>query len=382
MNDNLKVAIVHDWLPIIGGAEGVLKEIIKVFPDADIFTLLNFLKEDEIKSLGIKNLKTSYLNKLPGIKRYYRKLLPLYPMAIEDFDLYEYDLIISSSAAISKGVITGGHQTHVSYVHSPARYAWDMTHKYLKQTNLDKGVKGFLTKFFLSNFRIWDYRTANGVDQFISNSNYIKKRIWKVYRREAEVIYPPVEIERFTLCEEKEDFYLTASRMVPYKRIDLIAEAFSKMPDKKLVICGDGPEMEKISHICKDCPNIQLVGYQTNETLKSYMQKAKAFVFAAEEDFGVVPVEAQACGTPVIAYGSGGALETVISVEQDPAHATGIFFLEQTSTSIENAVRRFEEMSDKINYKNCRKNAEKFSPEVFREKLKQLIARTVIKKYS
>ena len=229
----LKVAIVHDWLPLIAGAERVLEQMTKLYPQADIYTLFNFLSEEEEKLFGDCKITASYLNKLPGVKKYYRKLLSFCPQAIESFDLSEYDVVISSSHVVAKGCITGAEQVHISYVHSPARYAWDLTHHYLKQTGLNKGIKGYLAKSMLSKFRIWDYRTANGVDQFVANSAYIKKRIWKVYRRDAEVIYPPVDVNRFEFKDQKEEFYLAASRMVPYKRIDLIASAFAEMPDKK-----------------------------------------------------------------------------------------------------------------------------------------------------
>ena len=312
---SLKIAVVHDWLPLIGGAEQVLRQILKAYPGADLYTLFDFLSDEERASLGIKNITVSNLNKLPGVKQYYRHLLPFLPQAVENFDLHKYNLVISSSHLVAKGVITGAHQVHVSYVHSPARYAWDMTHQYLNQAGLQKGPKGWLAKRLLYKFRIWDYRTPNGVDVFIANSRYIKRRIHKVYRRDANIIYPPVDIDRFSLRTQKEDFYLTASRMVPYKRIDLIAEAFAGMKDRKLVIIGDGPEMPKVAALAENASNITLMGYQSGDVLIDHMRRAKAFVFAAEEDFGIVPVEAQACGTPVIAYGAGGALETVIDLE-------------------------------------------------------------------
>ena len=374
----MKIAVVHDWLPVIAGGEAVLKEILATYPDSDVFTLLNFLNDEQMESLGIKNVKTSALNTLPFIEKYYRKLLGFYPQAIEDFDLSSYDLIISSSAAFAKGVIVGADQVHIAYVHSPARYAWDMTHDYLNQAGLNKGIKGYMAKKILSQFRIWDSRTPNGVDVFVANSEFIRKRIWRVYRREAEVIYPPVAIERFTLEESKEDFFLTASRMVPYKRIDLIASAFTRMPEKKLVIIGDGPEMPIIKDICKGHSNITLMGYQNNDVLVDMMRKAKAFVFAAKEDFGIVPVEAQACGTPVIAYGAGGALETVVDIKLDNDKGTGLFFDNQTEDSLIEAVREFDQYT--FVPLSCRKNAEKFSPEIFRKKLKDMVSKSVLEK--
>ncbi len=374
MSNNVKkVAIVHDWLPLIGGAEKVLAEILKIYPDADVYTLFDFLDDEERNSLGIKNITTSYLNKWPKVKKYYRYLFPFYPLAIENFDLYDYDLVISSSHLVAKGVITGAHQVHVSYVHSPARYAWDFSHQYLKQTGYDKGFKGIIVKHLLSRLRIWDYRTANGVDHFIANSDYIRKRIWKVYRREADVVCPPIDIEKFTFQEDKEDFYVTASRMVPYKRIDIIAKAFVDMPEKKLVIIGDGPEMNKIRAIAEDAENIQLMGYQSTEVLRDHMKRAKAFIFAAEEDFGIIPVEAQACGTPVIAFGKGGALETVVGYSENPDIASGIFFDSQTPAAIMEALHSFENIADKVKAKNCLVNAQKFTSDVFQSKLKQIV---------
>lgn len=371
--ENLKVAIVHDWLPVIGGAERVLEQMVKVLPHADIYTLFNFLSDEQLASLGIRSVSTSALNRWPKVKKYYRNLLPLIPQAIEDFDLSKYDLIVTSSAAFSKGVITGANQLHISYVHSPARYAWEMMHQYLNQSGLNRGIKGYLAKYILSKFRIWDYRTPNGVDHFIANSNFISHRIKRVYRRDSEVIYPPVNLETFELQTQKKNYFLTASRMVPYKRVDLVVEAFAHMPDCELVVIGDGPELYKVKALAQGHSNIKLLGYVENERLKTYMQEARAFVFAAEEDFGIVPVEAQACGTPVIAYGAGGALETVVGYDRAPERATGVFFKEQTSESLRDAVRYFQKIADRILPENCRRNAESFAPEVFRSKLEHAI---------
>lgn len=279
------------------------------------------------------------------------------PLAIEQLDLSAYDLVISSSHCVAKGVMTGPNQIHISYVHSPIRYAWDLQHQYLRESGLNKGLKGWLAKAILHYMRLWDYRTSNGVDYFIANSKFIAKRIWKCYRREADVIYPPVDVDAFELCEQKEDYYMTASRMVPYKKMDLIVEAFSKMLDKKLIVIGDGPDFAKIK--AKAGKNVELMGYQPFAVLKEKMQHAKAFVFAAEEDFGITPVEAQACGTPVIAFGKGGALETVVD------DVTGTFFAEQTVESIVEAVNHFEAKNGGYEPKACRENAEKFSNERF-----------------
>lgn len=371
----MKVAIVHDWLPLLAGAEKVLKELLEIYPNADVYTLFDFLTDEERKSLGAKKITTSYLNRLPKVKKYYRNLILLCTQAIEDFDLSDYDLVISSSHTVAKGVITSPKQIHVSYVHSPARYAWDMMHHYLKEAGLQRGPKAYLAKYMLHKFRIWDMRTANGVDYYIANSDYIRRRIWKVYRREAEIICPPVDTAQFEIATQKDDFYLAASRMVPYKRIPLIAQAFAKMPDKKLVIIGDGPEFEKTKEAAKNCSNITLLGYQPNAVLKDHMQRAKAFVFAAEEDFGIMPVEAQACGTPVIAFGAGGALETVIDIRKNNALGTGVFFNEQTADAIIQSVNEFENLKQDITPEKCRTNAEKFSILTFRQKILDAVER-------
>jgi glycosyltransferase involved in cell wall biosynthesis len=361
----MKIAIIHEWLTTYAGSEKVLEQMLEIYPEADVFTIVDFLSPEHRGFLKGKKVNTSFIQKLPFAKGKYRQYLPLMPLAVEQFDMTGYDLILSSSHAVSKGVITGPNQLHISYVHSPIRYAWDMQHQYLQESGLQTGVKGMLAKLVLSRMRMWDSRTANGVDYFIANSQFIASRIWKVYRREATVIYPPVDVNSFKLREDKEQFYLTASRMVPYKKMDLIVEAFSKMPDKKLIVIGDGPDMNKVRDHATS--NIQVLGYQSNEVLVDHMQRAKAFVFAAEEDFGITVVEAQACGTPVIAYGRGGSLETIRGL--DAINPTGIFFEKQTIESIIAGVTRFEEASAKLTPTNCRKNAMRFSPEVFRKTL-------------
>lgn len=358
---NVKVAVVCDWLVVYAGAERVLEQILRIYPEADVFCLVDFIPQGKRDFLLNKKTYTSFIQNLPKARSKYRSYLPLMPLAIEQLDVTGYDLVISSSHAVAKGIMTGPNQVHISYVHSPIRYAWDLQHQYLHEAGLEKGLKGWLAKVILHYIRMWDYRTANGVDHFIANSKFIARRIKKVYGREAEVIYPPVDVDAYQMCEQKENFYLTASRMVPYKKIKLIVEAFNEIPDKKLVVIGDGPDFAKTKAIAG--ANIELMGYQSFEVLKEKMQKAKAFVFAAEEDFGITPVEAQACGTPVIAYGKGGALETVRGLDKE--NPTGLFFESQTVDSIVNAVKRFEQEGYKITAENCRKNAEKFSVENF-----------------
>jgi glycosyltransferase involved in cell wall biosynthesis len=360
----VKVAVIHDWLVELGGAELVLKEILQCYPNADVFSLIDFLSEkDREFYIQGKEVTTSFLQKMPKAKTMYRNYLPLMPIAIEQLDLRGYDLVISSSYAAAKGVITGPNQVHVCYCHSPIRYAWDMQFQYLEESGLTRGLKSMFVKYILHKIRNWDVRTSFSVDHFISNSKFIGKRIHKVYKRDSTVIYPPVNLDDFTLCEEKHDFYLTASRMVPYKKIDLIVRAFNKMPDKKLVVIGTGPDFDKIKK--QAGANVELMGYQAFEQLKEKMRQAKAFVFAAEEDFGIVPVEAQACGTPVIAFGKGGALETVIN------GTTGIYFDKQEEQSIVNAVNEFEKQE--FDPKVIREHAESFSTPRFHKELMSYI---------
>lgn len=365
----MKIAIIHDWLVTYAGAERVLEQMLNVFPEADLYSMVDFLPIDKRDFIKNKEVKTSFIQKLPFSKNKYRQYLPFMPLAVEQFDLSSYDIVISSSHAVAKGVLTGPDQLHLCMCYSPIRYAWDLQHQYLKESGLDKGIKGWVAKSILHHMRNWDYRTANGVNGFMAISQFIAKRIWKVYRRESTLIYPPVDVQAFTFCEKKEDFYLTASRMVPYKKIDLIVEAFSQMPDKKLVVIGDGPDYEKIK--AKAGKNIQLLGYQSFSVLKEHMQKAKAFVFAAEEDFGIAPLEAQASGTPVIAYGKGGALETIHGL--DRPMPTGVFFDKQTISSIIESVDIFEKKIDKISATACRENALRFAPERFRKEFEQYV---------
>lgn len=356
-----RVAVVCDWLTVYAGGEKVLEQILGVVPHAELYSLVDFLPAEQRGFIGHKPVTTSFIQRLPFAKTHYRQYLPLMPLAIEQFDLSGYDLVISSSHAVAKGVLTGPDQLHLCYCHSPIRYAWDLQAQYLRESGLERGPKGALARLLLHRIRLWDSRTPNGVDAFIANSEFIARRVHKVYRRDATVIYPPVDVAGFTLQEHKEDFYFTASRMVPYKKIDLIVEAFAGMPDKKLVVIGSGPDFEKIR--AKAGPNVELLGFQPFEVLKSYMQRARAFVFAAKEDFGIVPLEAQACGTPVVAFGKGGSLETVRAGE------TGVFFGEQTAPSIQEAVRRFETLS--FDPETVRRHAERFSAPRFRDEFRR-----------
>ncbi|WP_028225250.1 glycosyltransferase family 4 protein [Paraburkholderia ferrariae] len=366
-----RVAIVHDWLVTYAGAERVLEQIIACFPEADLFAVVDFVEEKDRAFLRGKRVTTSFIQRLPLARKRYRTWLPLMPLAIEQLDVSAYDVVISSSHAVAKGVLTGPDQFHLSYVHSPIRYAWDLQHQYLQESQLTRGTKSVLARLILHYIRNWDVRTANSVDQFVANSEFIARRIHKVYQRDAAVVYPPVDIEAFALETRKDDFYLTASRLVPYKKIDLIVEAFARMPERKLVVIGDGPDMQKVR--AKATPNVEVMGYQPFAVLHDRMRRARAFVFAAEEDFGISVVEAQACGTPVIAYGKGGALETV----REGARPTGLFFEEQSAQAIISAVEAFEREPGYFRAEDCRANAERFSAARFREQLFARVAQAV-----
>lgn len=365
----MKIALVHEWFVNHAGSEKVVEQILKCYPDADLFAVVDFLAPAERGFIMNKPVSTSFIQRLPFARKKYRAYLPLMPLAMEQLDLSAYDLVISSSHAVAKGVLTGPDQLHISYVHSPMRYAWDLQHQYLRESGLVRGIKAMLARFMLHKLRLWDTRTANGVDHFLANSRFIARRINKTYRREAEVLYPPVDVAGFEFQEAKQDFYLTASRMVPYKKMDLIVEAFSRMPDKRLVVIGEGPDFEKVKRLAG--PNVEMLGYQSFAALKRHMQDAKAFVFAAEEDFGITPVEAQAAGTPVIAFGKGGVLETVRPLGVD--RPTGLFFADQSADAIVEAVQRFEREGGAISAHDCRANALRFSEEAFRDRFTSFV---------
>jgi len=356
----LRVAIVHDFLYTYAGAERVLEQIVSLFPHADLFSLFDFLPEDQRHFILNKPVTTSFLQKIPFARKAHRAMLPLMPLAIEQLDVSNYDLILSSSYMAAKGVITGPDQLHVCYCHSPVRYAWDLQHQYLDESKLGYSPKGLLARAVLHYIRNWDARSAGGVDHFISNSRFIARRIEKLYRRQADVIYPPVAVQDFQLQDDKEQFYVTASRLVPYKRMDLVVEAFNKMPDKQLIVIGGGPELERIQAMAGK--NVRVLGHQPFKRMRRYFQMAKGFVFAAKEDFGIVPIEAMACGTPVIAFGEGGAVETVRDGE------TGILFKEQSAKAIRDAVRRFEE-ADLWPAERIRSHAMSFDTAHFRANL-------------
>lgn len=365
----MKVAIIHEWLVTWGGSEKVLEQMLALYPQADIFTLIDFLPPHQRGVLAGRDVRTSFIQRLPKARTNYTRYLPLLPLAIEQFDLTGYDLVLSSSHCAAKGVITGPNQLHVSYIHSPMRYAWDLQHEYLASAGFLRGPKSWLARWFLHKLRIWDARSALGVDACLANSGFIARRIAKAYRRDASVIYPPVDVDRIALGTRRDDFYLAASRLVPYKRMDLIVQAFAAMPERRLIVIGDGPEFERLRGMAP--PNVELLGYQNTPTLHDHLQRAKAFVFAALEDFGIILAEAQAAGAPVVAFGQGGAREIVRGL--DAPNPTGVFFNEQTPESLCAAIEQFERESDRIEPAACRANAERFRPQRFREELSAFI---------
>ena len=359
----MRIAIVHDWLVTNAGAEKVLKEIIELYPEANIFSLVEFLAKDEkIEILGNRKVRTSFIQKLPFSRKIFRHYLPHFIKAIESFDLSKYDLIISSSWAVAKGIKKNNKQLHICYCHTPIRYAWDLYDEYT--SNLS-GLKKVLVKRTLKRLRKWDLSTLNRVDYFIANSKFVSERIERIYARKSKVIYPPVDIDKFTLYDNKEDFYLTASRLVSYKKTKLIVKSFVDMPDRKLVVIGSGEEYKDIRKIAKNSPNISILGFCKDETMIKMMQKAKAFIYAAIEDFGIVPIEAMACGTPVIALNGGGTAETVID------RVNGVHFNSQSTEEIIKAVEKFETLN--FDSETISQNAHVYSKERFSREMNDFI---------
>ena len=363
-----RIAVVHDWLVDYAGSERVLAEILRCLPQADLYTLVDHMPAAERAPLGARRATTSFLQNMPGVASHLAWYLPLMPIAIEQLDVTGYHLVISSNTAVAKGVIVAPDALHLSYVNSPMRYAWDQQFEYLRS---EHGLKGLLLRWLLHRLRIWDHRTSAGVDHFIGNSGFIARRIAKAYRREAEVIYPPVDTEYYVPGGMPGDDYVAVSRLVAYKRIDLLLEAFRGLPDRKLVIVGDGPEYARLKAAAG--ANVEFTGFLPSEQMRDRLQRARAFLFAAVEDFGIAPVEAMACGTPVIALRRGGAAETVLGL--DAAAPTGVFFEEQTAQAITAAVRVFEANTARITAAACRARAEQFSPQRFRGEFMDFVKR-------
>jgi glycosyltransferase involved in cell wall biosynthesis len=371
--EKLKYALVHEWLTpkATGGSELVVQEILK-YIDADIYALIDFESANPDSYLFGRQIGTTFLQHFPLARSGVQKYLPFLPIAIEQLDLRQYDIILSSSHAVAKSILSSPQQLHVCYCHTPMRYAWDLTFDYLRSSKAGHGIPGVLTRYLLHRLRQWDAISANRVDYFIANSQHTARRIWRCYRRQAEVIYPPVNIQRFPFLPQKQDFYVTVCRLVSYKKISLIVKAFNQL-GHNLVVIGTGPELEMIRQIAK--PNVQVLGHQPAEVVEKYVSEAKAFVYAACEDFGIALVEAQACGTPVITYAAGGALETVIDIREHPETGTGLFFSSQTEAALVEAVETFEQLQGKFQPEIGRMHAAKFAPEIFEQRYLAFVER-------
>lgn len=361
----MKIAFVHEWLTTYAGSEKVLEIMLSEFPEADVFCLIDFLPQEHRTFLRGKSVRTTYLQRIPFVSHIYKYLLSLMPFAIEQLDLSGYDIVISNCHAVAKGVITGPDQLHICYCYSPMRYAWDFQAQYLSESGIQHGLRSLIARWQLHRIRTWDHRAAQNVDHFIACSAYIGRRIKKAYQRDSTVIYPNVAVDDFVTGGRRGNFYMTASRMVPYKKMHLIIEAFSKMPDRQLVVIGNGPQFQRCK--ARAGPNVKILGYQSYSVLLSHMQRARAFIFASEEDFGIAPVEAQACGTPVLAFGRGGAAETVVD------QVTGLLFHEQSVPAIQQVVRHFESIESSFDPEVIRAHAMRFSTETFRQEFSQYV---------
>lgn len=371
----MKVAIVHEWLETFAGSERAVEQLLACWPDADLFAVCDFMPESERAFLGGRRPRTTFIQRLPFARKRFRWYLGLMPLAIEQFDLSGYDLVVSSSHAVAKGVLTGPGQLHVSYVYSPMRYAWDLQHEYLRQSGMEHGLKSVLVRWMLHRLRIWDQASAARVDVVVAISGYIAERIRKTWGRDSVVVHPPVDVDGFAMRRDKEDFFLIASRIAPYKRVELVAEAFRRMPDRRLVIVGRGPCEAAVRAAAEGAPNIELRGHVSRDELVRLMQGARGFLHAAEEDFGIALVEAQACGTPVIAFGRGGACDIVRP--PPAADPTGVLFLSQTADCIVEAMDLFDWHEASMTPEACRRNAMRFTRERFRAAILELVARHV-----
>ncbi len=359
----LKYALVHEWLTprATGGAELVVREILQHL-DADLYALIDFESSNPDSYLYQRAIGTTFLQHFPGAINGVQKYLPFLPFAIEQLDLRAYDVIVSSSHTVAKGVLASPQQLHVCYCHTPMRFIWDLTFDYLRASRMGRGIPGIFTRYLLHRLREWDVISANRVDYFIANSQHTARRIWRTYRRSAKVIYPPVNVARFRPQAQKQDFYLTVSRLVSYKNVELIVRAFNQL-GLPLIVIGTGPELPHLRRIAR--PNVTLMGYQPNTVVEAYLADAKAFIYASCEDFGIGMVEAQACGTPVIAYAAGGALEIVRDIRQHEAQATGILFPQQTESALVETVQAFEVQQKYFSSACLVNHAHQFRPEIF-----------------
>lgn len=356
----MKIALVHDHLAQDGGAEKVLQNFHEIWPEAPIFVLV-YDKAHANKIFSEKNIHTSFIQKMPfGVKKY-QWYLPFMPTATEKFNLMDYDVVLSSTSALAKGVITSPETLHICYCHTPTRYLWTDTHDYIKDLPYNRLIKS-LIPFYLSYLRNWDRLAADRVDTFIANSKIVKKRINKYYNKESVIIHPPVNISKFSISKNVGNYFLCGGRIVHYKRFDIAVAAFTKL-GIPLKVFGDGPALKDLQVLAGE--NVEFLGRVSDDHLKELYQKAQAFIFPQVEDFGIVPLESMASGRPVIAYGAGGSLETIIP------HKTGIFFSEQTVNAITDAVKDFH--PEAFIPQNIRSHAEKFNSQIFQDKIKQFV---------
>ena len=370
------IAIVHDWFlkKSFGGAEKVsiiLNEFLKErYSAPDIFSLTSNIESSEIKSFQGNKIQTSFIQSLPFGKTNVQSYLPFLPYAIEQLDLRKYDLIMSSSHAFAKGILTSPDQLHISYVHTPMRYAWDQMATYLENSKLSKFGFEFPIRLMLYKLREWDFYSSQRLDYVISNSNFTSKRIKKYWGLESEVIHPPVDIKRFNYKDSREDFYVSLNRLVPNKRVDLLIRAFNKL-NLPLIIIGDGPERSKLEKISNS--NIKFLRKVSDRQVEKYMSRCKAFVYAGVEDFGIAPVEAMASGAPVIAYGKGGILDTVNCLNEKTTEKVknGLLFKKQTAQDIFDTISWFEEKKlwRKFKPENLNEYSQNFSIEKFITKI-------------
>jgi glycosyltransferase involved in cell wall biosynthesis len=371
----MRVALVHDWLDTWGGGEAVLAELLRVFPGADVYTLVDFLEPAMRARLGSPRITATALTGIPGSRRWFRYAAVLRPQLIERFDLSRYDVVVSDSHAIAKGARTGPGQVHVCYCHTPARFAWTMAATYAEHAAGAAAWRRPLVDYMLARFRRWDRAASRRVDRFVANSRHIAAEISRCYGREADVVHPPVDVERFAAAaaargtEAPRADYITVSRLVPYKRIDVLLEAFRRLPERRLIVVGDGPERQRLEALA--VPNVEFTGTEDDAATARRVAGARAFLFAALEDFGIAPVEAQAAGTPAIAYGRGGVRESIRGL--DERTPTGVFFDAQTPEAVAAAVVEFEAAAGGITAAACRENAQRFAASRFRDE----IARTV-----
>jgi glycosyltransferase involved in cell wall biosynthesis len=364
----LRVALVHDWLTGMRGGEKCLEILCDLFPEADLYTLL-YHKKKLSKAIERMKINTSYIQHLPRALKYYRYYLPLFPTAIETFNLKGYDLVVSTSHCVAKGVLTPPDTLHVCYCFTPMRYIWDMQFEYFKIST--EQLRSFIVSFFSSYLRLWDEASNRRVNSFVAISKHVQKRIQKFYGRESEVIYPPVDCDFFSpslKASDEESYYLMVTAMVPYKRVDLAIQAFN-LSKKPLRIIGEGQEMKALRKMAKK--NIEFLGWQSDEKVREFYRGCRAFIFPGEEDFGISPVEAQACGKPVIAYGRGGILETVIPYPRE--NCTGVFFDRPEAESLFRAVDLFERNIGRFDPEVIRRNALRFHKSGFKDELRSFI---------